>query len=199
MSFVLHDQLKPIATGAVEGEPTAASVREIIALTVAAVTIAERLYRLIGKPYPGQWESMERSASTFTDQFVVKWLAANDPELKRAVTKQRRRKLAARAGSLRLVESQRDKRARWVTITLPQDAPIPIPMDVADGLNERAMTFEDRIDQHLGNAAPSEPLALAGQVVGLLSASEILLALLPSNKVAAFCVQLASLTAARDA
>jgi hypothetical protein len=94
------------------------------------VTIAERLYRLIGKPYPEQWDSMEQSARTFTDQFAVKWLAENDPKLKSAVTEQRRRKLAARA---------------------------------------------------------------------LLSGSEILLALLPSNKVAAFCVQLASLTAAQPA
>lgn len=129
---------------------------------------------------------------------MVKWLAENDPELKRAVTKQRRRKLAARAGGLRLVESQRDKRARWVAVTLPQDAPIPISMEIADGLNEQAMTFEERIEEHLASVPPSDPLALAGQVVGLLSASEILLALLPSNKVAAFCVQLASLTAARD-
>lgn len=57
-SFVLHEQLheqlKPIAAGVVECEPTAASVREIIALPIAAVTIAERLYRLIGKPYPAQ-------------------------------------------------------------------------------------------------------------------------------------------------
>jgi hypothetical protein len=44
----------------------------------------------------------------------------------------------------------------------------------------------------------NDPLALAGQVVGLLSAAEVLLALFPSNKVAAFCVQLAAMTAAQS-
>ena len=55
---------------------------------------------------------MERSAQTFTDEFVVKWLADDDRELKKAVTAHRRRKLAARAGALRLVESDRNKRSR---------------------------------------------------------------------------------------
>ena len=79
-------------------QPQRTSHGATIALTIAVVTMAERLYLVIGKPHPDQWESMERSANTFTDHFVVKWLAENDPELECAVTKQRRRKLAARAG-----------------------------------------------------------------------------------------------------
>jgi len=47
-------------------------------------------------------------------------------------------------------------------------------------------------------SSQNDPLVLAGQVVGLLCASECLLALLPSNKVAAFCVQLASMSAAEE-
>jgi hypothetical protein len=35
---------------------------------------------------------------------------------------------------------------------------------------------------------------LAGQIVGIMCASEFLLGLFPTNKVAAFCVQLASLS-----
>jgi hypothetical protein len=41
-------------------------------------------------------------------------------------------------------------------------------------------------------------MLLAGQIVGILSASEVLLGLIPSGKVAAFCVQLAAMTARRD-
>jgi hypothetical protein len=44
---------------------------------------------------------------------------------------------------------------------------------------------EERVYQHLGAVASNDPLVLSGQVVGLLCASECLLALLPSNKVAA--------------
>jgi hypothetical protein len=39
---------------------------------------------------------------------------------------------------------------------------------------------------------------IAGQVVGVLSAAERLLALFASNEVAAFCVQLAAYGAARE-
>jgi len=43
------------------------------------VGAAEQLYRAIGQPYPAQWESLERSAQTFMDHFVVAWLAEGDP------------------------------------------------------------------------------------------------------------------------
>ena len=58
------------------------------------------------------------------------------------------------------------------------------------------MEAEERVYQHLAAVVADEPLVLAGQVVDLLCASECLLALFPSNKVAAFCVQLASMSAA---
>ena len=86
-----------------------------------------------------------------------------------------------------------------MAVTLPEDAPMPISAAVADDLNERTMELEDQLDAHLAGADTTDPLALAGQVIGILSSSELLLALLPSNEVAAFCVQLASITArARD-
>jgi len=194
-SFVLVEQARAVAATVVAGATREDSLRELVALTIAVVLYAERAYRAIGKRRPEHWESLERSAETFTDEFVVKTLAVNDAELKRAITQQRRRRLAASAGTLRLVEPQRDKRARWVAVTLPEDAPMPISGDVAEGLNERTMELEDLLDAHLAAADTTDPLELAGQVVGLLSASEILLALLPSNEVAAFCVQLASITA----
>jgi hypothetical protein len=133
------------------------------------------------------------------DHFVVAWLADGDPALKRAVTKHRRRKLGVHRGVLRLVESDRSKRARWVAVTLPQDAPIPIAEDVGEGLGELTLEAEERVYQQLGAVASNDPLVLAGQVVGLLCACECLLALLPSNKVAAFCVQLASMSSAANA
>jgi hypothetical protein len=98
-----------------------------------------------------------------------------------------------------LVESDRAKRARWVAVTLPQDAPIPIAEEVGEGLGELTLEAEERVYQHLSAVSSNDPLVLAGQVVGLLCASECLLALLPSNKVAAFCVELASMSAAADA
>jgi hypothetical protein len=133
------------------------------------------------------------------DHFVVTWLAEGDPELKRAVTWHRRRKLAAHRGVLRLVESDCAKRARWVAVTLPQDAPIPIAEEVGEGLGELTLEAEERVYQQLAAVASNDPLVLAGQVVGLLCASECLLAWLPSNKVAAFCVELALMSAAADA
>ena len=170
----------------------------MLGLTIAVVGAAEQLYRSIGRPYPEQWESMERSAETFTDQFVVKWMANADAELKHSITKHRRRKLTAKAGTLRLVESDRNKRARWAQVTLPGEAPLPIAEEVGEGLGELTLETEERLYQHLGAVETSEPLVLAGQVVGLLSAAECLLALFPSNKVAAFCVQLAAMTAERE-
>jgi hypothetical protein len=123
--------IKPSRIGAARTRPIAESLHEYLALTIAVVGAAEQLYRTVGQPYPEQWESLERSAATFMDEFVVKWLAEGDPELKRAVTRQRRRKLVAHRGVLRLVESDRNKRARWGAVTLPQDAPIPITEEVA--------------------------------------------------------------------
>lgn len=60
------------------GAPSAASLREIMALTIAVVTLAERTYHLLGGKQPDQWESLERSADTFTDHFVVNCLVATD-------------------------------------------------------------------------------------------------------------------------
>jgi hypothetical protein len=198
VGFILRDETKLIAGRVAQGTTIAESLREYLALTIAVVGAAEQLYRTVGQPYPQQWESLERSAETFMDHFVVKWLAEGDPELKRAVTKHRRRKLAAHRGVLRLVESDRNKHARWVAVTLPQDAPIPIAEQVGEGLGELTLEAEERIYQHLGAVASNDPLVLSGQVVGLLCASECLLALLPSNKFAAFCVQLASMSAVAD-
>lgn len=199
VSFILNGETKLIAGKVAQGAPLVETLREYLALTIASVGAVEQLYRTVGRPYPDQWESLERSAETFMDHFVVNWLAEGDPELKRAVTRHRRRKLATHRGVLRLVESDRNKRARWVAVTLPQDAPIPIAEEVGEGLGELALEAEERVYQHLGAVASTDPLVLSGQIVGMLCASECLLALLPSNKVAAFCVQLASMSAAADA
>jgi hypothetical protein len=165
-------------------------------LTQATVTSAERSFRSVGREHPGNWEALERSASVFTDEHIVKWLAKNDPLLKRAIIKQRKRALSARAGALCLLESARDKHTRWVAVTHPEGARMPITEEVADGLNELTWDLDDRIDGFLARP-PHDPLALAGRIVGLLSASEVLLALLPSDKVAAYCVMIASLVAER--
>jgi hypothetical protein len=149
---------------------------------------------MVGREAPSQWESLERSAETFTDHFVLELLAQNAPEMKRDVKKHRRRKLAARRGALCLVESDRNKRARWSAVTMPDDAPIPIDVSVADGLGELAFEVENRLHEHLSAMPPTEPLVLAGQIVGLLSAAECLPALFPSKKVAAFCVRLAAMS-----
>jgi len=191
VSFILNDEAKLIAGKVAQGTPMVESLREYLALTIAVLGATEQLYRTVGRPYAEQWESLERSAETFMDHFVVKWLAEGDQELRRAVTRHRRRKLAARAGALRLVESDRTKRARWAAITLPPDAPIPVAEQVGEGLGELTLEIEERVYQHLGAVTSDDPLVLAGQIVGLLCASECLLALLPSNKIAAFCVQLA--------
>lgn len=194
VTFVLNDEARAIAGKVAEGASTSESLREIVALTIAVVGATEHLYRMIGPTYPEQWESMERSAATFTDQHVVSFLADNDPAMKRALTKHRRRRLSARAGALCLVESERGKRTRWSKVTMPDDAPIPIAVEVGDGLGELAFEVEERLHEHLSAVPSPDPLVLAGQVVGLLSASECLLALFPSNRVAAFCVRLAAMS-----
>jgi hypothetical protein len=197
-TFVVNDELGQLAGKIASGTPTVESLREALALTIAVVATVEQMYRSIGRPYPEQWDSMERSAETFTDHFVVHFLADADANVKRAITKQRRRKLTVKAGALRLVESDRNKRARWAQVTLAMDAPIPIAQEVGEGLNELTLTAEERLWKHLSAITSNDPLFIAGQVVGLLSASEFLLALLPSNKVAAFCVHLAVMTAAQS-
>lgn len=197
MSFVLKDEAGAIATAFTTTGDKKASLRDTLALTVAVLTETERAYQSIATRSPDQWESLERSAATFTDEFVVKWLAENSPELKRDVTTQRRRKLSARAGELQLVESARDKRARWVAVTLPANAPIPIAEGIAEALIDATFAAEERLEQHLVTET-GDPLLLAGQVVGLLSAAEVLLAVVPSAKVAAFCVQLARFTVTRE-
>lgn len=186
MSFVLGDVTARLVNGALV---------DLLAMTIAVVGATEQLYRVLGKRHPEQWESLERSAETFADEHVVALLASADPEFKRAVTTQRNRKLIARAGALQLVESDHNQRARWAAVTLPEDAPIPIAEDVGERLGEATYEAEERLFEHLGAVTSTEPLVIAGQVVGLLCASECLLALLPSNQVAAFCVQLASLAA----
>lgn len=85
-----------------------------------------------------------------------------------------------------------------MAVTLPQDAPIPIAEEVGEGLGELTLEAEERVYQRLGAVASNDPLVLSGQVIGLLCACECLLALLPSNKVAAFCVQLASMSSAAN-
>ena len=197
-TFILGKLLSTIGAELVDGEPLDAdSYRYLLALTIATVTSAERSFRSLGREHPENWESLERSASVFTDEHIVKWLAKDDPLLKRAITKQRKRKLAARAGGLCLVESARDKRARWVAVTYPEGGRIPIAEEVAENLNELTWKLDDRIEEFLTDSAPHDPLALTGRIVGVLSAAEVLLALVPSNKVAAFCVLLASLVAER--
>jgi len=196
VDFVLHDEVKAIAGQVEEVLATAETLREFLALTIAVVGATEHMHTVVGRDHPDQWGSMERSAATFVEHYVAKTLAEGDPELKQQITRHRRRKLTARAGKLRLVESDRNKRARWAAVTLSPDAPIPIANEVADGLAEQTNEAEERLYDHL-NAEPShDPLVLAGQIVGLLAAAECLLALLPSNKVAAFCVQLAQMKVA---
>ena len=195
MRFVVSDALLPIAATVASGTPVAHSLREVLALTIAVVGATEGLYQQLGTANPEQWESLERSAMPFMDEYVVTELAADDGELKRALTRHRRRKLAAKAGALQLVESDRNRRSRWATVTLPADASLPISAEAGEGLADAIHAAEEPLYEHLAAIASPEPLALAGQAVGLLCASEFLLALFPSNKVAAFCVQLASVTA----
>ena len=148
VSFIVNDEMKPIASKVAAGSPTAETLREMLALTIAVVGATEQLYRAVGRSHPEQWESLEQSAQTFMHQFVVKWLAEDDRELKRAVTAHRRRKLAARAGVLSLVESDRNKRSRWASVMLPKDAPIPIAGEVGEGLAELTTEIEERVYQH---------------------------------------------------
>lgn len=199
VDFILHGEMKAIADRAVAEASEVDGLRDLLALTIAAVSATEHMFAIVGLPHPDQWDSMERSAATFMDHYVVETLAAGDPDLQRAVTRQRRRKLTRRAGRLRLVESDRGKRARWAAITLPGDAPIPVAVEVAEGLAERTAEAEERLYDHLNAQTSHDPLVHAGQIVGLLAASECLLALLPSNKVAAFCVQLAQMRVAANA
>jgi hypothetical protein len=169
VSFVLKDEARATAERFAIGGDTGAPLRDTLALTIAVLTSAERAYRVIGPSYQGQWESLERSPATFTDEFVVKWLADNSPELKRGIATQRRRRIAARPAGSKLVESARDKRARWVAVTLSPDAPIPIKPDVAEELLDSTVAAEDRIYRHLATDS-TDPILLAGQVLGLISA-----------------------------
>ena len=197
LSFILDDEAKAIAGKVAAGSPTVDSLREVLALTIAVVGVTEQVYRAAGRMHPDQWESLEGSAQTFMDHHVVKWFADDDVELKQAITANRRRRLAARAGVLCLVESDRNKRARWAAVTLPDGTPMPITEEVGEGLVELTRETHRRIHQHLVAVSTNEQVTAAGQVVGLLCASECLLALYSSNKVAAFCVQLATISAAQ--
>jgi hypothetical protein len=195
VSLILDDEARTIASKVVAGTPPADSLREILALTIAVVGVTEQVYRAAGRKHPDQWESLERSARTFMDHHVSTWFAEDDAELQRAITAQRRRRLAAHAGVLCLVESDRNKLARWAAITLPDGTPMPITEEVGEGLVELTSETHRRVHQHLVAEPTNDQATAAGQVVGLLCASECLLALCPSNEVAAFCVQLAVVSA----
>lgn len=69
---------------------------------------------------------------------------------------------------------------------------------VATAASAIASEAEERLFEYLGAVTSTEPLVIAGQAIGLRFASECLLALLPSNEVAAFCVQLGAMIAAED-
>ncbi|MDB4953930.1 MAG: hypothetical protein JWO36_1499 [Myxococcales bacterium] len=157
VSFVLHDQLGQLAGKVASGTSTDESLREMLGLTIAVVGAAEQKHRSIGRPYPDQWESMERSAEMFTDQFVVKWMANADAELKHSITKHRHRKLTAKAGTLQLVESDRNKRARWAQVTLPGDAPLRIAEEVGEGFGEQTLETEERLYEQLGAVCSVRP------------------------------------------
>ena len=196
IDFILEGEMKAIADRATSGAHPSEGVRDLLALTIAVVGATEHLFGILGRTHATQWESLERSAATFMDLYIVGTLAEGNPELKRAVTKQRRRKLAARAGRLRLVESDRNKRSRWAAVTLPPNAPMPIAPEIADDLHEPLLYAEERLFDHLAAVPSPDPLVLSGQVVGLLAACELLLAQLPSKQVAAFCVHLGQMSGA---
>ncbi len=194
VDFILQVEMQAIADRAVAGAHPSEGVRDLLALTIAVVGATEHVFALLGRTHATQWESLERSAATFMDLYVVGTLAEGNADLKRAVTKQRRRKLTAKAGRLRLVESDRNKRSRWAAVTLPPGAPMPIAPEIADDLHEPLLIAEERVFDHLAEVPSPDPLVLAGQVVGLLTACELLLAQLPSKQVAAFCVQLGQMS-----
>jgi len=154
----------------------------------------ERSFALIGRRYPEQWESLEQSAHTFLDAFLLDRFANDDPKMREAVATHRARRIARTAGQLKLVESERDQHARWVAESYPDGTRMPITNEVAEDLNEATFEVRDRLTRHLSEADLSERRVMSGQIVGLLSAAEFLLALLPS-RLAAFCAHLASLSA----
>lgn len=195
VDYVLGVETSRIASTVVASTASADHLRELLAVTIAVVGAVESLYLSLGAPHPANWEVLERSAETFTNEYVVKTMAEADPELGRAILAHRRRKLVAGRDGLSLVESDRNRRARWAKVTLPPDATLPISNEVGEGLSERTLEAKERLYQHLGACMSTDPLVLAGQAVGLLCACECLLALFPSNKVAAFCVQLGAMNA----
>jgi hypothetical protein len=171
-SFILDDQVEAIAGSLARRASTADNLREVLALTIAVVTIVERTYKAMSDRYPDHWESLEQSAHTFVDHFVVEHFADSDPEVQRALAKHRERRVEKRAGKLGLVESERDQRTRWAVSSFPEGTPMPISEEVAEGLNELTLDVRDRITQHLNEASLTDPMVFAGQVVGLLSATE---------------------------
>jgi hypothetical protein len=145
VEFILASEMKAIAGRVEVGSSSIEGVREMLALTIAVVSATEHMFAAVGPEHPDHWESMEQSAATFVDHYVLTTLAEADAEFKRQITTQRRRKLTARAGKLRLVESDRSKQARWASVTLSQDEPIPIANEVADGLAEATNEAEERL------------------------------------------------------
>src|SRR4051812_44372206 len=89
IDFILHGEMKSIADRVSGGAATTESLGELLGLTIAVVAATEHLYAVLGRAHPTQWESLERSSATFMDHYVVDLLAAENPELKRAVTAQR--------------------------------------------------------------------------------------------------------------
>src|SRR3982751_5024248 len=93
VTWVLQDEAGAIAADVAAGSPKADTLRSFLALTVAILTQTEHSFRSIAPLHPTQWESLERSAAVFTDEHVIKWLAENSPEMQRAVTLHRRRRV----------------------------------------------------------------------------------------------------------
>ena len=62
VSIVLHDELGQLAADVSNGTSTEDS--RMLATTIAVVGACESTFRSIGRPYPDQWESIERSADS---------------------------------------------------------------------------------------------------------------------------------------
>lgn len=196
-SYIVTEELRKI-TDAMQTTSLGAlelpdAFREFLALTIAVSATVEHFYRLFGKQYPDHWESLEHSAQVLNDHGLLKlWDVEN--ESKRGLKRQRRRRLERRAGVLHLVESNHATHARWATVALPDDAPVPVAENVREGLPQAAELFERRVQACLdASPLPLEPLVFCGQIVGLLCAAEFLLSVFPKDldDVAAFCVRIA--------
>lgn len=118
------------------------ALRKVLALTVAVVTVVDETYRVFRRSYPKQWRSIEASAKTFTECFVIPWIANGDAKSKKLLRSHRRRRLAARDGTLQLIEADRNKRGQWFELRLSADAPIPVSQKLAVGLPRLALAAQ---------------------------------------------------------